>query len=132
MCFSLSLEFYLSDLKEVVGYQSFPLESLVTKGGMRENEEGDFDELGQLFLNNNVNHPGGDSFIEKDALRLTPSVPGQQTIQGTASNLEKNCVKLTLFDNFAQTSLNITGVWPGTEKYSLPLLRLGPWNFCVH
>ena len=80
MCFSLSLEFYLSDLQEVVGYQSFPLESLVTKGGVRENEEGDFDELGQLFLNNNVNHPSGDSFIEKDALRLTPSVPGQQTI----------------------------------------------------
>lgn len=25
----------------------------------------------------------------------------------------------------------MTGVWPGTEKYSLPLLRLGPCNVCA-
>ena len=57
-------ELYLSDLEEVVGYQSFPFECFVTKGWVGENEEGDFDELGQLLLHNDVNHPSGNSFIE--------------------------------------------------------------------
>ena len=57
-------ELYLSDLEEVVGYQSFPFECFVTKGWVGENEEGDFDELRQLLLHNDVDHPGGDSFIE--------------------------------------------------------------------
>ena len=73
-------EFNLSDLQEVVGYQAFPLECFVTKSGVGENEEGDFDELGQLFLNDNVDDPSGDSFIEKDSLRLTSSISCQQSI----------------------------------------------------
>ena len=62
-CFFLR-DLNLSDLKEVISYQAFPLECLVTKSGVGENEEGDFNELWQLFLNNDVDNPGGDSFIE--------------------------------------------------------------------
>lgn len=42
----LLLSSYLSDLQEVVGYQPFPFERFVTKSGVGENKEGDFDELG--------------------------------------------------------------------------------------
>ena len=60
----LLLSSYLSDLQEVVGYQPFPFERFVTKSGVGENEEGDFDELGQLLLHHDVNDPGRDSLIE--------------------------------------------------------------------
>ena len=55
---------YLSYLQEVVGYQSFTLEGLVSEGRVWKNKECDFDELWQLLLHDDIDDPGGNSFIK--------------------------------------------------------------------
>ena len=114
-------------MQEVVGYQSFTLEGLVSEGRVWKNKECDFDELWQLLLHDDIDDPGGNSFIKKDALRLPSGISSQQAVQGAATNLWWESLDLDIKTGRRKhTSLKMTGVWPGTEKYSLPLLRLGP------
>ncbi len=45
------------DLQEVVGDQSLSLEGLVAEQRMRQHEESHLDELRQLLLHHDINHP---------------------------------------------------------------------------
>ena len=54
---------------------------------MWKNKECDFDELWQLLLHDDIDDPGGNSFIKKDALRLPSGISSQQAVQGAATNL---------------------------------------------
>lgn len=45
------------DLEEIVGDEPLALEGLVPEQRMRQHEEGHLDELGQLLLHHDVDHP---------------------------------------------------------------------------
>ena len=48
---------------------------------MGQDKEGDFDELGQLLLNDNVDNPGGHCLVEENALGLAPRITRQQPLK---------------------------------------------------